>query len=155
MPIQSRPGFVPVVIAAILLLQLAAVYALLTADHDTVYVDGRPIHVACSFKQHFGIPCPACGMSRSVVLTLHGDVGTASSLNPGGPLGVLLTLYFSAAMLWLGLRRSDRTVRVIQWSTACLGMVLIAVMCVHWVAAVSEARHNGAHSTSAVTLTHR
>lgn len=159
MPIHSKPGFVPVLIAAILLLQLALAFVLLTADHDTVYVDGKPIRVACSFKQHFGIPCPACGISRSVVMTLHGDVATASDLNPGGPLGVLLMLYFSAAMLWLALRRSDRTIRVIQWSTASLGMVLIAAICVHWVMAVSEARHNGDHAgaraTPAVTLSHR
>lgn len=123
--------------AAMLLVELAAAHVLLTADRETVFFEGKPIHVACSFKQHFGVPCPACGISRSVVLTLHGDVATASDLNPGGPVGVLAMLYFSAAMLWLALRRSARTVTVIQWSTAFLGFTLIAVVCVHWIRAVA------------------
>jgi hypothetical protein len=128
-----RVWLLPVMFAAMLLFELAAAHVLLTADRDTVFFEGKPIHVACSFKQRFGVPCPACGMSRSVVMTLHGDVATASALNPGGPLAILTTLYFTGAMLWLALRRGTRTVTFIQWSTAALGMVLIAAVCVHWI----------------------
>lgn len=130
---MRRAWLLPVMFAAMLLFELAAAHGLLTADRDTVFFNGKPIHVACSFKQHFGVPCPACGISRSVVLTLHGDVATASELNPGGPVGVLTVIYFSIAMLWLALRRSARTVTVIQWSTAALGIALIGVVCVHWI----------------------
>jgi Protein of unknown function (DUF2752) len=140
-PSRDRKGAVlPAVFAAMLLLELAAAHVLLTADRDTVFFEGKPIHSACSFKQHFGVPCPACGISRSLVMTLHGDVATASVLNPGGPLAILTTLYFAAAMVWLALRRKlrpsadfARTTKVIQWSTALLGVALIAAVGVHWI----------------------
>jgi hypothetical protein len=134
----------PTLFAAMLLLELAVAHVLLTADRETVFFEGKPIHVACSFKEHFGVPCPACGISRSLVLTLHGDVTTASQLNPGGPLAVLTTLYFAAAMLWLALRRRLRpgadlagTTKAIQWSTAILGIALMAAVCVHWIRVLS------------------
>jgi hypothetical protein len=126
--------------AVMLLLELAAARTLLSADRETVYLNHQPIRVACSFKQHFGVPCPACGMSRSLVLTLHGDASTAAELNPGGPLAILTTLYFAAAMLWLALRRKLRpdadfgkTTKAIQWSTAALGIVLMLAVCLHWI----------------------
>ena len=43
----------------------------------------------CAFKQRFGIPCPACGMTRAVVLTFARKAFTAAELNPGGPALVL------------------------------------------------------------------
>jgi uncharacterized membrane protein YgdD (TMEM256/DUF423 family) len=76
-------------------------------------------------------------MTRSVVLTLHGDVATAAELNPGGPVLVFGLLYFSGAMVWLALRHSEITKRWIQWSTAALGGVLVAVVAAHWVRAVA------------------
>jgi len=137
MALQHKPGFIPVLVAMIVLLNLAVAYVLLTADRDTVFVEGQPMHMACSFKQHFHVPCPACGMSRAVVMTLHGDVSEASTMNPGGPLGVLTALYFSLAMFWLALRRGRRTVQLIQWSTAALGMLAMVAVFVHWIRAVA------------------
>jgi hypothetical protein len=137
---DRKAALLPAVFAAMLLLELAAAHVLLTADRDTVFFEGRPIHAACSFKQHFGVPCPACGISRSLVMTLHGDVATASVLNPGGPLAILTMLYFAGAMLWLAVRRKlrpsadfERTTRVIQWSTALLGITLVVAVGVHWI----------------------
>ena len=147
MAVRDKPGFVPAFIAAILLFQLAAAYALLTADRETVFFEGRPIRVACSFKQHFGVPCPACGISRSLVLTLHGDVASASELNPGGPLAVLTAVYFAVSMLWLALRRRSRpnedlkrTTKAIQWSSATLGITLMGAVCVHWIRELAASR---------------
>ena len=136
----AKPGFLAAFLAAMLLGELAAARMLLSADRERVTIAGMPVDAACAFKQRFGVPCPACGMSRSFVLTLHGDLATALDLNPGGPMLVLGILYFSGAMLWLSFRQRlrsrpnlSRTVRRIQWSTAAVGVSLMAVVCVHWI----------------------
>ena len=131
--LASHPGFVPWLIAAILLLDLGAARLLFSADREHVTFAGATFGAACAFRERFGVPCPACGMTRSVVLTLHGDVATAAELNPGGPVAVFGLLYFSGAMVWLALRGAEPTKRRIQWSTATLGGILVAVVSAHWI----------------------
>ena len=49
------------------------------------------IHV-CPIKIVFGIPCPACGMTRAVELLLNGDCLGAFLMNPNILFIVLLTV---------------------------------------------------------------
>jgi len=42
----------------------------------------------CWTKASFGVPCPGCGLSRSMSATVRGDFGTAVGLNPFGPVFV-------------------------------------------------------------------
>lgn len=49
--------------------------------------------VPCIFASVFGIPCPGCGSTRSVMALLHGDVHGVLRYNPLGPVvAVLLAL---------------------------------------------------------------
>jgi hypothetical protein len=43
----------------------------------------------CPFRMSTGLPCPGCGMTRSVVRLLHGDVSASLWFHPLGPLLVL------------------------------------------------------------------
>ena len=72
-------------IAALLFLALVLLRGVTWANLDQVWGFGRELHWGCWCKQHFGIPCPTCGMTRSVILTLRGDFYSALQLNPGGP----------------------------------------------------------------------
>jgi hypothetical protein len=135
-----RPGFIPLLIFAVLAIELAAAAWLMAADREGVTVAGIPWDMKCAFKERFGVPCPACGMTRRVVLTLHGQVTTAAQLNPGGPMLVFGAAGFSAMMLWLGLREwlrpgddFARMKQYIRWGTATVGMGLIAVVGMHWI----------------------
>jgi hypothetical protein len=136
----SRPGFAASVVAAVILMELAAAGLALSADRNHVYLFGkREIGTMCLFKQRFGVPCPTCGITRSVVLTLHGEPGTAWQLNPGGPIAVLTTLYLSGAMLALAFFQragrdsaAGRASRQIRFSTVTLGVALAAAVAVHW-----------------------
>ncbi len=63
------------------------------ATPNSVSIAGHEINLGCGMRELFGIPCPGCGMTRSVLMTLHGHVGQAVGVNPVGPvflLGVLL-----------------------------------------------------------------
>lgn len=53
----------------------------------------------CLFKATTGVPCPSCGVTRSVLLLLQGNVSEAIWTNPLGILaGVLLILI----PIWIG-----------------------------------------------------
>ncbi len=55
-------------------------------------LQGRSI---CTFRNLFDLPCPGCGVTRSLRATAHGDLTSAFNLNPFGPL------FFGAAVLLL------------------------------------------------------
>jgi len=84
-----------------ILLQMAASRLLLDADELRVYVWGHPINWACALKARLGLPCPTCGLTRSVVLSLHGEIARAWNVAPGGPVAVLGCLAFASALLLL------------------------------------------------------
>ncbi len=72
---------------------------LLAADLERVYFLGKPILVACAFRRATGLPCPTCGLSRSTVLALQGDLGAAWHVMPAGPVFVLGALGLAVALL--------------------------------------------------------
>jgi hypothetical protein len=97
----SRPGAAPTAAGLFILLQMAAGRLLLDADELRVYVWGHPINWACALKARLGLPCPTCGLTRSVVLSLHGEIARAWNVAPGGPVAVLGCLAFASALLLL------------------------------------------------------
>ena len=65
-----------------------AVVASSLADPDAV--DHGP--VVCPFRLLTGLPCPGCGLTRSWVHLMHGQVGAAMTANPFGVVALLLTV---------------------------------------------------------------
>jgi hypothetical protein len=68
----------------------ATVLLVAAATPITAVVDGP---VLCPFRAATGLPCPLCGMTRSFVHTMHGDVFGAIAFHPGGP--VLVIAFFA------------------------------------------------------------
>lgn len=71
----------------------------------------------CPFKLMTGLPCPGCGMTRSVVALLHGDVTGSAYFHPLGVPFVLamLALAITDAWLWWRDSRSGQAVRPASW----------------------------------------
>ena len=69
-----------------------------------------PVHppLACPLRTVTGIPCPFCGMTRSVVAIVHGHLGASLRFNPGGIVIVALAIALVAG--W----RTER-VRLPTW----------------------------------------
>ena len=90
--------------AVAILAALGLAWLACDATPDLVTVFGWRIEMPCGMKLAFGVPCPGCGMTRSVLMTLDGRIGEALSLNPGGPVLVagllLLAVAFATGRAW-------------------------------------------------------
>ncbi|MDP4204480.1 MAG: DUF2752 domain-containing protein [Bacteroidota bacterium] len=54
---------------------------------------------ACIFKDITGIPCPSCGVTRTILTLSKGQVWEALQINP---LGILLGVFLLLFPLWIG-----------------------------------------------------
>nr|WP_040517702.1 DUF2752 domain-containing protein [Gordonia aichiensis] len=54
----------------------------------------------CPFRMMTGLPCPGCGLTRSWVHLMHGDVGGALAFNPFGPLTLAVTAVAVVLAVW-------------------------------------------------------
>jgi len=143
--LMNRTQLAPGLVGALLLVQLGLVRALVSADDAQVFVAGRELRWECWFKQQFNFPCPTCGMTRSVLLSLHGHLGAAWQLNPAGPLLVsgliLLGLAFVFLMLY-GQRHEPLAAgalhRRIRIATKIYAHLLVAVLFAHWVIEIAS-----------------
>ena len=141
--IRSRPGIASAVVGLILLAQIAAAGILLRATPDGVSLLGSRLGGVCSFRRLTGRPCPTCGMTRSIVLTLNGQIGAALRVNFAGPAWVVAVTTIAAALLWLAWRQSqggadgsaaDRRVRLLALAQ---GAVFGALLATHWICAIA------------------
>jgi hypothetical protein len=130
---------------AALLAQLALLRALGAATETSVWFAGRELQWGCAVRQLFGVPCPSCGLTRSVVLTVHGQLGTAVALNPAGPLYVLGMLLLCAALFAVMLRPlvgarafGDGFPRRLLLSASAYGGLVVATMLVNWLVVVAR-----------------
>ncbi|MFJ9389857.1 DUF2752 domain-containing protein [Nocardioides sp. NPDC101246] len=48
--------------------------------------------VLCPFRAITGLPCPGCGLTRSWVYLMHGDIGSSLASNWFGPVLILAIL---------------------------------------------------------------
>jgi len=135
--------------ALAILAQACVIRLLFRADEARVYLLGRPLDIACSFRARFGLPCPGCGMTRSVVLAVHGEFWRAWLVAPGGAIGVAAALGLAgglAILTLLRLRGSPAAVpfreRVCRYALVGAGLV-IAVWSAGWALAFASALHHG------------
>ena len=97
------------------------------------------IHLPCLFKRLTGIPCPGCGMQRSVLSLMHGDLyGAFMTYNP---VGALLVIIVATTYVWQfidclwgtdSLRRATHSTNGFNWKTAFLIAATIALTAANW-----------------------
>jgi hypothetical protein len=103
------------------------------ADASQVWLFGRQLNWGCWFKEHYGFPCPTCGMTRSVILTMHGDFHNAFLLNPAGPFliaGLLLVALIALRLPMAGLKEIKS--RQLALGLSLYGWVFVCVMLGQW-----------------------
>lgn len=101
---------------------------------------GLVIPSTCWFKLTTGLPCAGCGLTRSIVLLLHGHPAASLAMHPFGPWIVAL------AMLGVPPRlvRRDGTgpAWIARWDRAwlALGGLTVLLMLAWWVQRVGLVR---------------
>lgn len=132
-----------------LLALLFVLRAVGSATTTSAALAGRELQWGCSFREAFGVPCPTCGMTRSVLLTLHGQLADALTLNPGGPLLVAGGLLLGLALVALtsyrlaaggapgGAVSGDALLRRFILSAAAYGGLTTVVLMAHWLRAIT------------------
>ena len=132
---------------ALILIHAGLARFILNADQASVYVCGRPIRWVCSVRKQFGVPCPTCGLTRSVVLALHGHFLWAWWLAPGGAVAVAAGLALAIGLLVLaGLQATGSFAAApfrsrLRRGALAGAAVLLAVWLGGWAAAFSAALH--------------
>ena len=74
----------------------------------------------CPFRLWSGVPCPGCGLTRSVVALMHGDLAGSLYFHPLGVAVVLALVVVAAAELAFAARRLGAAQRRGSLSTAAL-----------------------------------
>lgn len=97
---------------------------------------GLPEGSTCGMKISTGLPCPGCGMTRSVENTFRGDLLTAWHYNPFGPLFVLACGFVASFALLPGRVREKLVRRLSRFDPLLftLVVVLLGGLMVHGVA---------------------
>ncbi len=140
---RNSAGVLNALCGAALLASLAAARSLASATEGAVYWMGGELHWECFVRTRFGVPCPACGLTRSVLLTLHGFWREALGVNPGGPLVVLGVAALGCVMLAASLRSftrgrpwPDDVFRKAALAASAYGGVVTTVLLGHWLRAL-------------------
>jgi len=105
MPARIRGRWPPLVAGSAFLLACLAARLCCTADEQQSRLIGHAFGAECAFRLRFGIPCPNCGMTRAVIVALHGEWLRAWRIAPGGPALVAGTLASAATLIALGIVR--------------------------------------------------
>ena len=106
MPASARigiwRGLAPLAASSLLLCGVCALRFLFQSDEAHSWFLGRAFGSACLFRARFGIPCPNCGMTRSLILAAHGEIVRSLRLAPGGAAMVLAAVATSLVLGALG-----------------------------------------------------
>lgn len=94
--------------------------------------------IGCPFKLITGIPCPSCGVTRSVILFFNGNLLSAISMNPLGivvsllmillPIGLLFDLIFKKLIVISAYDWIERTLKRVS-----VAIPLITIIVLNWI----------------------
>jgi Protein of unknown function (DUF2752) len=108
------------------------------------HTESQPTGTLCLFKTATGIPCPSCGITRSLLLILQGDVSGAFWINPLGILAAMLLIIIPAwvivdlsrkkYLMLLVYKRSEEIIR----SKKFVYIPLIALVALNWIWNISK-----------------
>ena len=109
----------------ILFIRIAQVIALILLVLGIILPSGGMGIPLCMFKRMFSLPCPGCGLTRSVASVLHGDFLKSWGYHPLGIFFVAVALLFVVNLI-LPRRRAVAVRRFFRKHNDPLEILLIA-----------------------------
>jgi hypothetical protein len=119
-------------------LLLAFAIALWLNPYDA---DGRPLRLEthrqlglppCKFYEMFGQPCPACGLTTSFSLLMHGDISGSLRANAVGTLLAVFCLGLIPWSLLVAVRGRYLWVRSLERASLWVVGILFALLLIRW-----------------------
>ena len=89
--------------------------------------------VICPFRLLFGIPCPACGTTRSICAITEGRFADAIALNPLGYLVITFAIFWALKIKTLSLFNQRLNSRFAQLTTTLQATLLLSIYAVAWI----------------------
>ena len=112
-PISGDEGTAPhwVVLVACLAIFVGA--AILTPSNGQLRIGPITLPGLCMLRETTGIPCPGCGLTRSLVAAVRGDWSSSFAYHRLGPvLFVYLILQAAYRAVWIGVPAARRVSRL-------------------------------------------
>ena len=78
----------------------------------------------CPFRLVTGLPCPFCGMTRSLLALGQGDLGVSVRLHPLGPVLLVAAL---VGLWWFGRAAATKATARLPRGALVLGAIALAV----------------------------
>lgn len=99
---------------------LIAASILQLSGGDGVRLPGgsTPLPETCFAQRMFGIECPGCGLTRSTICMMRGDIAAAARFNAMGPVlfvFIVAQLPYRGWALWQMKRRKVPALRGVNW----------------------------------------
>ncbi len=97
-----------------------------------------PLPQTCMSRAIFGLRCPGCGLTRSIIHLAHGDWRASwHDHRLGGLLGIVIALQIPYRLY--ALRRPEQEVLPSRWQAA-MGYALIGLLLANWLLDVAAGR---------------
>ncbi|HLE21464.1 MAG TPA: DUF2752 domain-containing protein [Vicinamibacteria bacterium] len=111
---------------------------------DSLRIGGTPVPNVCIMKQVSGLPCPGCGLTRSLVAAANGEWARSLSHHR---IGILILAYLVlqsvGRLAWLGLPRLREGIRV-YCRLLDLGLVpMLLLLFLNWISTLLGGIHSG------------
>ena len=111
--------------------------ALLTPSTGNLKIGPVTLPGLCVLRNTTGVPCPGCGLTRSVVAAVHGDWNVSFAYHRMGPLIVgFLILQLLYRLAWMGLplfrAQINRVGRLFDWAL----IPLMVLLFLNWIPTV-------------------
>jgi len=95
---------------------------------------GLEIMPSCPFRAITGIPCPSCGITRSLVHLAHGDISGSLFLNPLFSLALLFSIFlFFARLASLPFKRSAIKLVIMDREYAYVRVATAGIFLANWI----------------------
>jgi hypothetical protein len=89
------------------ILSLLTVASYVWIGYQLTHTHEHTAGTLCVFKNVTGIPCPSCGVTRSILCILQGDFWGGLYLNPIGLIGLIALLIMPIWLVWDTIRQNN------------------------------------------------